>query len=43
MARSEEKVTLTDRLGESILINQKDLSEIIESRLKEILDLSKSK
>lgn len=41
MARNEERVTLTDRLGENVLINQKDLSEIIESRLREILDLSK--
>ena len=41
MARSEEKVSLTDRLGEEVIINQKDLSEIIESRLKEILELSK--
>lgn len=41
LASTEEKVTLTDRLGESISINQKDLSEIIESRLVEILELSK--
>ena len=40
MARSEEKVTLTDRLGEEVVINQRDLSEIIESRLKEILELA---
>lgn len=37
----EEKVTLTDRLGEKITINQKELSEIIESRLEEILELVK--
>lgn len=41
MASLDEKVTLTDRLGESILINQKDLSEVIESRIMEILELSK--
>ena len=41
MARSEEKVTLTDRLGEELVINQLDLSEIIESRLREILELVK--
>ena len=40
-ARKEEKVTLTDRLGEEVTINQLDLSEIIESRLTEILELSK--
>ncbi len=41
MALADEKVSLTDRMGESITINQKDLSEIIESRLEEILELSK--
>ncbi len=41
LAILEEKTTLTDRLGENVVINQKDLSEIIESRLIEILDLSK--
>ncbi len=41
MAVPEEKVILTDRMGENIVINQKDLSEIIESRLEEILELSK--
>jgi len=41
MADNLEKGSLTDRMGESILINQKDLSEIIESRLMEILELSK--
>ncbi len=41
MADAQEKVNLTDRLGENITINQKDLSEIIESRLEEILELSK--
>jgi len=41
MAESSEKITLTDRLGEEVVINQLDLSEIIESRLVEILDLSK--
>jgi len=41
LASNDEKVTLTDRLGESVTINQKDLSEIIESRLVEILELSK--
>ena len=40
-ARNEEKITVTDRLGEEVVINQHDLSEIIESRLREILDLSK--
>ena len=40
-ARKEEKVTLTDRLGEEVMINQLDLSEIIESRLREILELAK--
>ena len=40
-ARKEEKVTLTDRLGEEVTINQLDLSEIIESRLREILELAK--
>ncbi len=40
MARSDEKITVTDRLGEKVVINQKDLSDIIESRLKEILDLA---
>ncbi len=41
LASPEEKVTLTDRLGENVVINQKDLSEIIESRLEEILELVK--
>lgn len=41
LAIVEEKVNLTDRLGETVTINQKDLSEIIESRLIEILELSK--
>ena len=41
MARSEEKITVTDRLGEEEVINQLDLSEIIESRLQEILELAK--
>ena len=41
MADREERSSLTDRLGDNILINQKDLSEIIESRLTEILELSK--
>ena len=40
-ARKEEKVTLTDRLGEEVTINQLDLSEIIESRLREMLELAK--
>lgn len=41
MANTLEKYTVTDRLGESITINQKEVSEIIESRLEEILVLSK--
>lgn len=41
MAIVEERVELKDRLGESVVINQKDLSEIIESRLEEILKLAK--
>ncbi len=41
MASLDEKVNLTDRMGENIVINQKDLSEIIESRLEEILNLAK--
>ncbi len=41
MARSDEKVILTDRIGEEIVINQRNLSEIIESRLEEILNLAK--
>lgn len=41
MARSDEKTKLTDRLGEEVIINQKELSEIIESRLEEILTLAK--
>lgn len=41
MARIDEKIIVTDRLGENVVINQKDLSEIIESRLREILELSK--
>lgn len=41
MAMVEERVELKDRLGESVFINQKDLSEIIESRLEEILGLAK--
>ncbi len=40
MAASEERITVTDRLGEKLVINQLDLSEIIESRLTEILELS---
>lgn len=36
-----EKVTVTDRMGEEVTIKQKELSEIIESRLVEILELSK--
>lgn len=36
-----EKNILTDRMGDELAINQKDLSEIIESRLIEILELSK--
>lgn len=41
MADSNEKNNLTDRMGDGVLINQKDLSDIIESRLMEILELSK--
>ncbi len=41
MARAEEKLMVTDRLGEEVAVNQKDLSEIIESRLTEILELAK--
>ncbi|MDE5538862.1 MAG: cell division FtsA domain-containing protein [Bacilli bacterium] len=41
MADINEKVVLTDRMGDNVIINQKDLSEIIESRLEEILELSK--
>ena len=41
MADALEKTSLTDRMGEDVVINQKDLSEIIESRLMEILELSK--
>ncbi len=41
MADPQEKVVLTDRMGEEVIINQKDLCEIIESRLNEILELSK--
>ena len=41
LAMVEEKITVTDRLGEDVVINQQDLSEIIESRLTEILELSK--
>ena len=41
MANLNERVSITDRLGDTIVINQKDLSEIIESRLEEILELSK--
>ncbi len=41
LAQAEEKAELTDRLGEKIIINQVDLSEIIESRLEEILNLVK--
>ncbi len=41
MADAQEKVNLTDRMGENVIINQKDLSEIIESRLEEILELAK--
>lgn len=41
MAVLEERVGLTDRLGEDIVVNQKEISEIIESRLVEILELAK--
>lgn len=41
MAQVNEKAMLTDRMGDSVTINQTDLSEIIESRLIEILELSK--
>ncbi len=41
LALPEEKISLTDRLGETVVINQKDLCEIIESRLEEILGLAK--
>lgn len=41
MATSSEKITLTDRMGENVIINERDLSEIIESRLMEILELAK--
>ena len=41
MSDNLEKSSLTDRMGDNILINQKDLSDIIESRLTEILELSK--
>ena len=41
MAQANEKILLTDRMGESVTINQGDLSEIIESRLIEILELAK--
>ena len=36
-----ERITVTDRMGEEVTINQKGVSEIIESRLVEILELSK--
>lgn len=41
LASNNEKCSLTDRLGENILINQVELSKIIESRLVEILELTK--
>ena len=41
LASEKEVVELTDRLGDSVVINEHDLSEIIESRLVEILELSK--
>ena len=41
MASFSETTNLTDRLGENVTINEADLSEIIESRLEEILNLAK--
>ncbi len=41
MASEKEKKYLTDRLGEEIVINERELSEVIESRLLEILELCK--
>lgn len=41
MASSLERLSLTDRMGEEVVINEQDLSEIIESRLTEILELAK--
>lgn len=41
LASNNEKSSLTDRLGDSIVINQVELSKIIESRLVEILELTK--
>ncbi|MCM1053130.1 MAG: cell division protein FtsA [Ruminococcus sp.] len=41
LGNSLEKANVTDRLGETITINQKELSEIIESRLREILELAR--
>lgn len=41
MASEKEKRFLTDRLGEELVINELILSEVIESRLMEILELCK--
>ena len=41
MAKASESETVTNKLGEEIKINQYELSEIVESRLDEMLNLIK--
>ena len=41
MAKASESETVTNKLGEEIKVNQYELSEIVMSRLKELLDLVK--
>ena len=41
MAKASESETVTNKLGEKIKINQYELSEIVESRLSEMLNLIK--
>jgi cell division protein FtsA len=41
-ARESEKTTLVNTLGQKITINQKELTEVVMSRLREILNMAKN-
>lgn len=41
MAKASNRVNVTNKLGEDVVINQYELSEIIMSRLEEILNIAK--
>lgn len=40
-ASNKEQMKLTDKNGENIIISQRDVSELVSNRLKEVLKLAK--